>query len=154
MKSLFHTNILLLLLLSPLCVFSSCDDDDEDDGNINPDIVQFENITLSGDNEVPANSSAATGTFNGTFNRDTKIMTYSIDFAGLTPTMMHFHKAAVGQNGDVEIGIGAAPFTSPVQGQTPALTEAQEADLMAGLWYVNVHSNQFPGGEIRGQLVP
>ena len=31
-------------------------------------------------------------------------------------------------------------------------TPAQVADLFAGLYYVNIHSNVFPGGEIRGQL--
>ncbi|MDB5871314.1 MAG: hypothetical protein JWQ07_756, partial [Ramlibacter sp.] len=39
----------------------------------------------------------------------------------------------------------------PIQGET-VVTPAQAADLMAGLWYVNIHSTQFPGGEIRGQL--
>jgi hypothetical protein len=33
------------------------------------------------------------------------------------------------------------------------LTAAQEADLNAGLNYVNVHTSVFPGGEIRGQII-
>lgn len=32
------------------------------------------------------------------------------------------------------------------------LTDAQAADMMAGLWYVNIHTTRYPGGEIRGQL--
>jgi hypothetical protein len=34
-----------------------------------------------------------------------------------------------------------------------ALTPEQEADLMANLYYVNLHSSTFTAGEIRGQLV-
>jgi hypothetical protein len=30
----------------------------------------------------------------------------------------------------------------------------QEAQLNGGLWYVNIHDGVFPGGEIRGQIVP
>jgi hypothetical protein len=32
--------------------------------------------------------------------------------------------------------------------------EQQEAQLLAGKWYINVHSSFLPTGEIRGQLVP
>jgi hypothetical protein len=28
------------------------------------------------------------------------------------------------------------------------------ADLLAGLWYVNIHTDEHPGGEIRGQILP
>jgi hypothetical protein len=45
------------------------------------------------------------------------------------------------------------PLGSP-SGLVAVLTQAQVNDLMAGLWYVNVHSTVFPAGEIRGQLLP
>ena len=35
-----------------------------------------------------------------------------------------------------------------------SLTQAQAADLMAGRWYLNIHTAANPGGEIRGQVVP
>jgi hypothetical protein len=44
------------------------------------------------------------------------------------------------------------PSASPFTG-TAALTEAQAADLLAGRWYVNVHTAGNPGGELRGQLM-
>jgi hypothetical protein len=33
------------------------------------------------------------------------------------------------------------------------LSAAQEADLLAGLWYLNLHTTSFGGGEIRGQVL-
>ena len=46
----------------------------------------------------------------------------------------------------------AIPFTSPFKGSAK-LTDAQASDLMAGRWYVNIHTAANPGGELRGQLV-
>nr|MDQ2998727.1 CHRD domain-containing protein [Chloroflexota bacterium] len=67
----------------------------------------------------------------------------------LTPTMAHIHKAAQ--------GIAAAPLfplsiNNPITG-TLTLNEQQAADLMSGLYYVNLHSATYTKGEIRGQIV-
>ena len=151
------------MLLSMLLVLSACSSSDDDGGNTpvpKPDPITFKNASLSGAQEVPANNSKATGTFRGSYDPDTKVLSYTITFAGITPTHMHFHKGAVGQDGDIIIGIdpGADPygtstnFRSPTQGSTQALTAAQEADLLAGNWFVNIHSNDFPEGEIRAQI--
>lgn len=153
MKNLLkYHNLWLALLFGLLLSLSSCDDDDDDmDPVLN--VVDFEDIAITGDQEVPANDSEAMGTFSGTYNKDTNILTYTITYEGITPTNMHFHKAEPGVSGGVEVPIGSAPYSSPIQGQTPALTEAQEVDLLAGLWYVNIHTAALPGGEIRGQVV-
>ncbi|GAA4424566.1 hypothetical protein GCM10023188_04530 [Pontibacter saemangeumensis] len=154
MKNLLrHHNLWVALLFGLLLPLGSCDDDDDDDMDPVLNIVQFEEITITGDQEVPANESEATGTFDGSYNKDTNVLTYTITYQGITPTAMHFHKGAAGVSGGVEVPIGSAPYTSPIVGQTPAITEAQEADLLAGLWYVNIHSAALPAGEIRGQVV-
>jgi len=155
MKNLLKLHaIWLLLLMGLLLPLGSCDDNDEED-DTDPvlNLVEFDNITITGDKEVPANVSEATGTFAGTYNKDTNILTYTITHQGITPTNMHFHKGEPGVSGGVEVPIGTAPFSSPIRGQTPVLDEAQEADLLAGRWYVNIHSADFPAGEIRGQVV-
>ena len=65
--------------------------------------------------------------------------------------MAHFHGPAMpGANAGV-----AVPFpnaASPAAGET-ILTPVQVNDLMAGKWYVNVHTAANPGGEIRGQVM-
>lgn len=143
-------NYLTVALFALAVIAASCDNDDDD----MPDhLVQFSDISITGTEEVPPNNSTATGTFNGTYNRESKILTYNLTFSGIEPTNMHFHKGAPGVSGGVVIGIGEAPYTSPINSSTPALTDEQEADLLAGNWYVNIHSAEFPPGEIRGQVV-
>jgi hypothetical protein len=69
--------------------------------------------------------------------------------------MAHFHgPAEVGKNAPVVIFISTkgAPFTSPFSGSA-TLTDAQAADLMAGMWYANIHTPANPGGEVRGQVL-
>ena len=51
---------------------------------------------------------------------------------------------------DLQLLIGNNP-TSPATGSA-TLTDAQAADLMAGRWYVNIHTAANRGGEIRGQV--
>jgi len=120
----------------------------EDDEVMTPDTSVT--ATLSGSVEVPANPSLATGKAEGTFNESTKMLMLNITYTGFTPVAWHIHKAAAGANGGVIFNLGTT-FTSPFK-FTQALNAEQEADLKAGLYYVNLHSTTYPNGEIRGQL--
>ena len=95
--------------------------------------------------------SAAQGSITGKFNNSTKVLTLQISYLGLTPTMWHIHKGAAGVAGPVILDLGNT-FVSPFNFSTSALDATQEADLKAGLFYVNIHSAAVPSGEIRGQL--
>ncbi len=119
---------------------------------ITPTTTNF-TATLKGSDEMPANVSMATGTASLTFNPATNILSGTVTFTGITPTAAHIHKGAVGVPGSVIFSLGNAPFTSPIHFTSLALTQSQINDLMAGLYYVNIHSESFPDGEIRGQLV-
>ena len=55
-----------------------------------------------------------------------------------------------GKNAGVAVAIPNAT-SSPTEGSA-TLTDAQAADLMAGKYYVNIHTTANPGGEIRGQV--
>ena len=73
--------------------------------------------------------------------------------AGLSgpATAAHFHgPAETGKNAGVAVAIPNAT-SSPVEGSA-TLTDAQAADLIAGKYYVNIHTAANPGGEIRGQV--
>jgi hypothetical protein len=88
-----------------------------------------------------------------TLDTDTNQLSWNIVFAGLLgdETGAHFHgPAPVGLNAGVQIPL---PLGSPKIGNA-ILSDLQEADVLAGLWYVNIHTVNFPGGEIRGQVVP
>jgi hypothetical protein len=101
--------------------------------------------------EVPTNSSTATAAIYTLYNKTAKSLAYTINFIGVVPTNMHFHKGAIGVSGGVESAI-AGPYITGMKG-TATLTATQEVDLFAGLWYFNLHSAAFGSGEIRGQLV-
>ncbi len=108
--------------------------------------------TLNGASEVPANTTAGTGTADIDFDPATKKLTWKLSYSGLTgpATMAHFHgPAEPGKNAGVAVPI--TPATSPTEGST-TLTDAQAADLVAGKYYVNVHTEANKGGEIRGQV--
>ncbi len=63
---------------------------------------------------------------------------------------MHFHGPALpSQNAGIQLSTGIAG--PPVIGNA-ILNAVQEADLLAGLWYLNLHTASSPGGEIRGQV--
>jgi len=144
-----RNTLLSSLLFSIVLLGTSCGKDDPDPVP-NPNVVFRAVINAAG--EVPTNASTATGTATLTFNANTKIFTVNIQFAGLTATAAHIHKAAVGVNGPVVFGF-STPITSPINYTSAALNVTQEADLNANLFYVNIHSAAFPGGEIRGQLI-
>lgn len=96
--------------------------------------------------------SAGTGTATMTLDDATNLFTWNVSWSGLTGTAIaaHFHGPALpSQNAGVELDIGVG--SNPAVGSA-TLTSSQEADLLAGLWYVNIHSTTSLGGEIRGQV--
>ena len=137
--------LIFLLLPVSMLVVGSC----KKDNTPNPN-VSFA-ATLNGASETPANASTATGSSTGTYNTTTKILTVTTTYTGLTPVAGHIHKGAVGVPGNVVFPFTS--LTSPIVFTSGALDATQEADLMAGLYYVNLHTAAFGGGEIRGQLL-
>ena len=110
---------------------------------------------LKASTEVPPKDSAGTGTLTATLNTETNEFKYHVEFSGLTgpAAAAHFHgPAAAGANAKPQVPIKASPITSPIDG-TATLTPEQAKDLVAGLWYFNIHTAANPGGEIRGQVL-
>lgn len=108
---------------------------------------------LDGAQEVPANGSTGLGYALGNVDTDTNTLSYYIVFGGLSTaeTAAHIHGLAEhGVNAGVKHPL---PLGSPKVGVWN-YAEADEAGILDGMIYVNVHSTMFPGGEIRGQFVP
>jgi hypothetical protein len=123
------------------------------------EIVNF-NFPINASQETNGSASAGAGTGILTFDTVTNELSANITWSGLDGAgevrSVHFHRGLCGENGphqlDVVPPVTMAPFiTSPAVGGPFVLTNAQEADLLAGLWYVNIHTNAYTTGEIRGQ---
>jgi len=137
--------------------------------------------TLSGANEVPPNASLGTGLAVVSVDPVAHTLIVSVTFSGLTgnTTASHIHCCAgVGVNAGVAtttptfpgfpLGVTSGTYFNvfdltlassfnasfiTANGGTPAGAEAAFiAGMQAGLTYFNIHTNIFPGGEIRGQL--
>lgn len=106
---------------------------------------------LSGAAEVPPIVTSASGTGEITVMPD-RTVSGSVKIAGMTPTMAHIHEAAAGKNGPSIITLTPGTNNSYSVPAGAKLTEAQYASYKDGMLYVNVHSAQHPGGELRGQL--
>ncbi|MDU0370832.1 CHRD domain-containing protein [Hymenobacter endophyticus] len=137
-----------LVLAAGLLTFSACNNDD-DDATPASNMVNVA-ATLDGKQEVPANSSTATGAMTGTYDKTTRTLTYRVTYTGLTPAAGHIHQAAPGVNGGVIVPFSSVA-TSPITG-TATLSEADGAKLLSGETYVNLHTQAYSGGEIRGNM--
>ena len=120
-----------------------------------PALAAMQTLTasLAGAAEVPPNESAATGQVTADFDTETRLLKWNITYDGLTgpATAAHFHgPASPGENAPPVVPI-EGDLASPIIGEA-TLTEEQAADLQAGKWYFNVHTAQYPDGELRGQL--
>jgi hypothetical protein len=118
-----------------------------------PAFAEKMKATLDGKSEVPPNTSAGKGMADIDYNAATKKLTWKLTYSGLSgpATAAHFHgPAESGKNAGVAVAIPNAT-SSPAEGSA-TLTDAQAADLMAGKYYVNVHTAANPNGEIRGQV--
>lgn len=126
-----------------------------------PNLANADLFTLSGTMDPaqaltnPGNVGGGTGVIVGTYDDVTNLLNYNISWSGLTSTVtnMHFHLGAPGVSGGVVLAIPGNPWVSPTIGTDILLDDlTQEMDLLAGDWYVNIHTTNFGGGEIRGQV--
>ncbi|TDB66981.1 CHRD domain-containing protein [Arundinibacter roseus] len=141
-------NLGLLVMGAALMVSTlSC----KEEGPDKDDIVRFES-TINSNNTIPRSTSSAQGSAVLEYNKRTNTLSYNVTYQGITPTAAHIHSAKPAwETGPVEV-----PFanigTSPITGST-VLSQDQENLLMLGNMYINIHSAEYPAGEIRGQVL-
>ncbi len=120
---------------------------------------------LSGRSEVPPTVTTARGEVTAVLNGST--LEVSGEFSGLRGLFdatiaggSHIHLGLAGQNGGIQLALSAVPDLDLKGGDfwthlnTFTLTTEQMDALLARKLYVNVHTTLYPGGEIRGQLLP
>ncbi len=98
--------------------------------------------------------SLATGTAELTLNHDTNEISWNVSWEGLNSPAIaaHFHGPALpGMDAFVEV---IFDYTSNPSIGSRLLTDLQVSNVLAGLWYVNIHTDFFLSGEIRGQILP
>lgn len=128
---------------------------------------------LKGENEVPSVETNAQGQATFKLSQDGESIHYKLIVANIENVLMaHIHNAPAGQNGGVivwlypsspppqliegrfqgvlaEGTITADDLVGNLAGQT---LEDLLGEIKAGNTYVNVHTSQNPGGEVRGQI--
>jgi CHRD domain len=107
---------------------------------------------LKGASEVPPVDSKGSGSVTATYDTASKKLSWKGTVTGLSgpATAAHFHAGEPGKNGGVAVPIAGADKGSFEGSAT--LTDEQATELMAGKWYVNVHTAANKGGEVRGQV--
>lgn len=107
---------------------------------------------LSGAQEVPPNPSTGTGTVVAFLHEPENRLVYMVNSTGLANVLAaHFHQAAAGVNGPVIVTLNGTGGN--YCGVSARLTAPQMTALLANGFYTNVHTNTFPGGELRAQMI-
>lgn len=129
----------------------SCSKEDNP-GTLSTPTVSVLTATVNGASEKPtSNTSTAVGAFIGNLNTTTRVLSYTVNYSGITPTGGHLHRVAAA-NGTGPIDITFPSLTSPIIGTTAALAQSKVDSMLAGFYYVNLHTVAYPGGEIRGDI--
>lgn len=118
------------------------------------------NEVVTGANPNPCGVSNGTGSGFFVLNAAETELSYNITYSGLTSSVSasHFHAPGnTAQNAGVVRGF--SPFASPIIGtwlstDAQPFTPTRVQNLKDGLIYANVHTSNYPAGEIRGNLVP
>jgi hypothetical protein len=107
--------------------------------------------TLTGADETPPNNSPGKGVGSLVFHPGDKTFTATVVTSGVAETVAHIHDGPPGVAGPIIFPLTKEPGSVQWKG-TGTMTPDQEAKLIAGNLYFNVHSPTFPDGEIRGQI--
>ncbi|RLQ84942.1 CHRD domain-containing protein [Planomicrobium sp. Y74] len=123
-------------------------------------------VNLSPDQEVPAVTSEATGEAHFMVSEDGESIDYTVSANELYATLAgHLHSGAAGENGPVELFLFENEEPMDYNGEIAAGTLTADdlvgdmtwqefsMALVAGEIYVNLHTEEYPDGELRGQLM-
>lgn len=110
-------------------------------------------VSLSGSQEVPALDIMSMASATVEIDEDLPAFRVTLDASMIdNANAAHVHDGDIGMNGDVAFPLTATSDGEFVLEQT-ALTPELLDDLTSGEWYLNVHTDDYPSGEVRGQIV-
>ena len=141
------------LSVASVVTLNSCDKDDDNNNN--------RTYTISGNavgnQVVPSVAGTGTGSISGTYDPNTRVLTYNTGWTGLTgaPTSAGFYSGTSGASGTL-VGnpwtFGANPGVTGNTNGSMTLTPDQGNQLTTGGWYYTYGTSANPGGEVRGQI--
>lgn len=124
----------------------------------------FLTAELNGTQEVPVPNGPAVGDKDGTATALVEVkgdrVTFALRWNGIAaPTLGHIHQGNAGANGAVKVPLfgTAMPATVTAAAGQVSITDpvlSQDIRTNPAGFYVNLHSAEFPGGAVRGQLKP
>jgi len=131
----------------------------DDHGNVR--VVDFVegwayDARLGGNQEVPSNGSGGEGNGRVGFDPGSGVLWAQVTYRDLGSPLQqaHIHGPA-GSGANSPVLFNLFPTTSATQGDIRRFLDASAVDLgelYKGNWYFNLHTTNFPGGEIRGQI--
>jgi CHRD domain len=149
------TKLTAFTLLVTSFAFNSCSKEEEY-------LVRHEYVNnaiqMTGAQEVPAVTTAATGTIEANYSQFTKTLTYKVTWSGLSgnATAAHIHGTAKTGfvAGVLQTFVGFPAKTSGTFSGSLLADGVKilEEHILAGEYYINIHTAANTGGEIRGQL--
>ncbi len=160
---LLKLTVLPLVLFCSALFLSSCAPDAEMKRTTD---FEKKGIVMSGAQEAPVSASTAIGSMNVFYTKDTRTLTFSFNWSGLTGPVnaMHIHGLApTGYSTGVVQTLSTSGIIKCSSSSTTACGRfagtmqvdgfvVKEEDLLNGMYYINLHTTAYPGGEIRGQI--
>ena len=144
-----------LALAASCLLMISCSKDDKD-----IEVITRSSFPLSGDQEVPAKTSDATGNAKISYNHSTKVMRFTVDWSSLTsnPIGMHIHGttvrgASAGVKSDFSISFPQTTSGTYSGSITVDGINIKKDSLLDRFYYMDIHTSNNPDGEIRGQII-
>jgi hypothetical protein len=158
-----------LLMFMAVVAITSCEKNAEKNKTT---LYSRTNIPMTGAQETPAVPTSALGSMDVSYNKETRLLSYTVRWSGLADSVqnMHIHglapmgfAAGIVQN-IVTSSNGIFPqktsgkYTYGKNGTLSGTLLAdgvlvKEQDLLNGMYYLNIHTSVYPGGEIRGQII-
>lgn len=147
MKKPMKRFLLLIAGVLMLGFVTSC----KEEGPHKDDIVKFSAV-INSSPTVPKATSSAQGTGVFEYNKNTMELKYNINFQNIVPTSVTLNVANPAWERGPIIQTLTENATAQVQG-TVKLNSEQQTQLIVGMMYINIPTELYPYGEIRGQIL-